>query len=116
MTAVAEEYCDEYCFDEGIFMSQFLQRSRSFVVALALVAVLVTIASACPTCKEGLNQNDPQHQSVAAGFYYSILFMMSMPYIVLGSFGYLAFLSIRKAKERQVAEAASDPAAAPVDA
>ena len=31
------------------------------------------------------------HQSIAAGFYYSILFMMSMPYIILGSFGSLAY-------------------------
>lgn len=91
-------------------MAQLLQRSRPFLLALALVAVLTAVASACPTCKEGLDQNDPHHQSLAAGFYYSILFMMSMPYIVLGSFGYLAFLSIRKAKERQAVEAASDPA------
>jgi uncharacterized membrane protein len=107
MTASAEKYCD---------MLKLLQRIRPFIVALALVAVLATVASACPTCKEGLDQNDPQHQSVAAGFYYSILFMMSMPYIVLGSFGYLAFLSIRKAKVRQEAEAANDQAVVNVDA
>jgi hypothetical protein len=112
MTAVAEEY-----FVDGYFaMAKLLQRSRPLIVALALVAVLATVASACPTCKEGLDQNDPQHQSVAAGFYYSILFMMSMPYIVLGSFGYLAFLSIRKAKVRQEAEAANDQAVVNVDA
>jgi hypothetical protein len=97
MWAKAEEY---------FAMAKFLQNFRPFLMSLALVAVLAVVASACPTCKEGLDQNDPQHQSTAAGFYYSILFMMSMPYIVLGSFGYLAFLSIRKAKERQAAEAA----------
>lgn len=97
-------------------MAQLLQRSRPFLLALALVAVLTAAAAACPTCKEGLDQNDPHHQSLAAGFYYSILFMMSMPYIVLGSFGYLAFLSIRKAKERQAAEAAIDQTPVVVDA
>ena len=78
------------------------------VVALATVLWFADLATACPTCKEGLDQNDPQHQSVARGFYYSILFMMSMPYIILGSFGYLAFVSIRRAKEQQEAIDVSD--------
>jgi hypothetical protein len=80
-----------------------LSRWQMWFVAVAVVAVLATVASACPSCKEGLDQNDPHHQSVAAGFYYSILFMLSMPYIILGSFGYLAYLSIRRAKGRQEA-------------
>lgn len=97
-------------------MFKLLQNCRPFLVAFALVAVVASVASACPTCKEGLAESDPQHQSTAAGFYYSILFMMSMPYIVLGSFGYLAFLSIRKSKVRQEAEAASAPTADSLDA
>lgn len=83
----------------------FMMLKKSFycwIAPLALVAVMAAVVSACPTCKEGLDQNDPQHQSVARGFYYSILFMMSMPYIILGSFGYLAFVSIRRAKAAQV--------------
>lgn len=72
-----------------------------WIAPLALVAVFVAVASACPTCKDGLDQNDPQHQAVAAGFYYSILFMLSMPYLILGSFGYLAYVSIRRAKAQQ---------------
>ncbi len=83
-------------------------RWQTWIAALAVVAFLATLASACPTCKEGLDASDPHHSSVAAGFYYSILFMMSMPYIILGSFGYLAFLSVRRAKDRQQADAASD--------
>ena len=73
---------------------------RWFVAAivLALVLLLASVAAACPTCKEGLVQNDPHGRSIAAGFYYSILFMMSMPYIVLGTFGSLAYLSIRRAR------------------
>src|SRR5262245_42777128 len=76
-----------------------------WIAPLALVAVLVTVVAACPTCKDGLDQNDPQHQAVAAGFYYSILFMLSMPYMILGSLGYLAYVSIRRAKAQQALEA-----------
>ena len=50
-------------------------------IVVALVLLIASVAAACPTCKEGLAQNDPQGQSIAAGYYYSILFMMSMPYI-----------------------------------
>lgn len=75
------------------------------LLPLVLIAVLTTIAAACPTCKDGLAEHDPQGQSIAAGYYYSILFMMSMPYLVLGTFGSLAYLSIRRAREREAADA-----------
>jgi len=76
-------------------------RWQSLVVALAVVALSAACVVACPTCKEGLDQNDPNHQAVAAGFYYSILFMMSMPYLILGTLGSLAYLSIRRARAGQ---------------
>jgi uncharacterized membrane protein len=67
---------------------------------LALVLLIATVAAACPTCKEGLAQNDPQGQALAAGYYYSILFMMSTPYIVLATFISCAYYSIRRARAR----------------
>ena len=70
-------------------------------MALALVLLIASVAGACPTCKDGLAQNDPHGQSIAAGFYYSILFMMSMPFAILGTFGSLAYLSIRRARKQQ---------------
>jgi uncharacterized paraquat-inducible protein A len=78
-------------------------------IVLALVLLIATVAAACPTCKEGLAQNDPHGQSLAAGYAYSVLFMMSMPYIVLGTFGSVAYYSIRRAR-RQQTEAADTPA------
>jgi hypothetical protein len=77
-------------------------------MAVALVLMIASVAAACPTCKEGLAQNDPQGRSLAAGISYSILFMMSMPYIVLGTFGGLAYLSIRRARLSQEALANVD--------
>ena len=69
-------------------------------IVVALVLLIASVAAACPTCKQGLVQNDPHGQSLAAGYYYSILFMMSMPYIVLGTFGSLAYYSIRRARQQ----------------
>jgi uncharacterized paraquat-inducible protein A len=76
---------------------------RWVLIAMAVVLVLLiaSVAAACPTCKEGLAQNDPHGQSLAAGYYYSILFMMAMPFAILGTFGSLAYLSIRRARSAQ---------------
>lgn len=79
-------------------------RLSTAILCLMLMALLATVAAACPTCKEGLDGTDPQHQSVAAGFYYSILFMMSMPYLILGTLGSLAYFSIRRARAAQSTE------------
>jgi hypothetical protein len=69
--------------------------------AIVLVLLIASVAAACPTCKDGLAENDPHGQSIARGFYYSILFMMAMPFAILGTFGSLAYLSIRRAKAQQ---------------
>ena len=83
---------------------------RWIVAALvvALVLLIASVAAACPTCKDGLAQNDPQGKAMAAGYYYSILFMMSMPYIVLGTFGSVAYISIRRARIGKDAAAAEE--------
>jgi uncharacterized membrane protein len=76
--------------------------TRWFVAAVVVVLLLLiaSVAAACPTCKEGLAQNDPQGQALAAGYYYSILLMMSTPYIVLATFISCAYYSIRRARQR----------------
>jgi hypothetical protein len=79
-------------------------------VVLALVLMIASVAAACPTCKEGLAQNDPQGQSLAAGYYYSILFMMSTPYIVLATFGSVAYYSIRRARQQSADSVGQPPA------
>ena len=73
-------------------------------VAVALVLLIASVAAACPTCKEGLAQNDPHGRALAAGFGYSVLFMMSMPYLVLATFGSVAYLSIRRARQQALAD------------
>src|SRR4051812_3971011 len=85
-------------------------------IVVVLVLMLASVAAACPTCKEGLAQNDPHGQSIAAGYAYSVIFMMTMPYILLCTMGSLAYLTIRRARLAQEAEqslglASSDTAA-----
>jgi hypothetical protein len=83
-------------------MNRFrLVRRAIFICAALLVA---GVAQACPTCGEGLMQADPHAQSIAAGFKYSIIFMLSMPYVCLGTLCSIAYYSIRKAKAQQAAD------------
>jgi hypothetical protein len=69
---------------------------------LAIALVLLTCAPllACPTCKDQL-AHDPASANLARGFYYSILFMLSMPPLVFGSLAAYFYWEVRKAKARQ---------------
>ncbi|HEX4412675.1 MAG TPA: hypothetical protein VH107_03535 [Lacipirellulaceae bacterium] len=67
-------------------------------IVVVLVLLLASVAAACPTCKDGLAQNDPHGHALAAGYAYSVIFMMSMPYLLLCTMASMAYLAIRRAK------------------
>jgi uncharacterized paraquat-inducible protein A len=80
-----------------------------FATALLVVVVLTGEAWACPTCKSAISGDDPVSVARATGYFYSILFMMSMPFVIIGTFGGLAYFTIRKAREQQTADSESFP-------
>jgi len=84
-------------FSQRTSWQRILRLSAALFVLLA-ICCLAGEAAACPTCKEGLAENDPSSQAMAAGYFYSILFMMSMPFLILGTFGSFAYWSVRKAR------------------
>ncbi|HEX4000782.1 MAG TPA: hypothetical protein VHX65_19695 [Pirellulales bacterium] len=67
-------------------------------LAVLLVAVVQSLAVACPTCGEALGHQDAAHNGVAKGFFYSILFMMGMPYLLLGTFCGCMYWKVRRAR------------------
>jgi hypothetical protein len=72
-------------------------------VAVALAALAFgQLAIGCPTCGNSIEHSGG---NLAEGFYWSILFMMSMPFAILGGLTLLCWLEIRKA--RRAAAAAS---------
>jgi len=78
--------------------------SFRLVLSLVVFATLLMVATdvfACPTCKDGIAESDPASQAQAAGYFYSILFMMAMPFVLLGTLGGAAYVSIRRARETQ---------------
>ena len=87
-----------------------LVRYLTPILAVAVFACLACDALACPTCKDGLADSDPSTQAMAAGYFYSILFMMSMPFLIIATFGSFAWYSVRKARQTEAlaAEQAGD--------
>jgi hypothetical protein len=84
-------------------VKRLIRRVTPCILAIAAVAIVLSldaVAWACPTCREGLADN-PAGQSLARGFYYSILFMMSMPFLILGTLGTVAYRSVQRAKANQ---------------
>jgi hypothetical protein len=67
-------------------------------IALFAVLAIAQTATACPMCKEALNAGGGD---LVNGFFYSILFMLSMPFLIVsGMSGYL-YLLVRRARAAQ---------------
>ena len=79
-----------------------MRQIKSWLSAFAMVAfVLVAfpgLLSACPTCKEGLSASG---FNLVRGFGWSIIFMMSMPFLVLGGISSYFYLEVRKARRQR---------------
>ena len=80
-------------------MRRLITVSLCFLVVVSIAAT----ASACPSCKQALGADGSQGD-LARGIYYSILFMMSMPFAIVGSFGFMAYRAVKR-EQRRVAEA-----------
>lgn len=65
-------------------------RQSTFAILIMLGVTVVMFFSAdtvaCPLCAENLPA-DEQAGKTAQGFYWSILFMMSVPFLLAGGFG-----------------------------
>ena len=83
-----------------------VRRLVPMLIALAAVFSVAHTASACPTCAEAAAANDPEHEHMVKGYFYSILFMMGMPYTVFMGFAGYMYWEVKKARARKAAEAA----------
>src|SRR5690606_26335886 len=77
--------CD--CRDDN---DTIMLRHRLPLLIFAMLTLLVVAGDlfACPNCKDVLPsaEDGTQRGAVAEGFYYSILFMMSTPFLLAGTF------------------------------
>ena len=73
----------------------------TLALAVGVICSLAGVVTACPNCKEALASDGG---NVVAGYFWSILFMMSMPFVILGTFGGSMYLSVRRARAAQQCE------------
>lgn len=93
------------------FRSSIL-RVLMLAVCLSVVLGAASVAWACPSCQQAVG-HDATQGDLARGLYYSILFMMSMPFAIIGAFAGLAYRAVkreqrRKAELEQTREQADD--------
>lgn len=63
-------------------------RKILFAALLALGCIgLPAVAQACPGCAEAQAGQGPGRVNIVRGYQLSIIFMMAMPFLIVGSFG-----------------------------
>lgn len=68
----------------------------------ALIVVLCADALGCPNCKDAVDTSDPDGLNVARGYFYSILLMLAMPLMLVGSFGAYVWREMRRQRAGSV--------------
>jgi hypothetical protein len=87
-------------------LNKNLKRYLPLLVFCAALLLVEEVAHACPNCKAGMSTDDVHAKSMAAGYYYSILFMLSMPFLIVTSFSSWMFFAVRKARIEREAKSA----------
>lgn len=67
-----------------------------FLLSLAILFLSDVISYACPNCKDALGTEAAK--SLAQGYYWSILFMLSLPFLLSG---FIAFKIIRANRSKK---------------
>jgi hypothetical protein len=91
-----------------------MKLAARIALVVVLAAVLVpAFASACPLCKDAKADTDYAGgtASLPHGFYYSILLMVSAPFLVVGGLVFRIWLARRRPAPIALAESASSQAA-----
>ena len=85
-------------------MPTFSRTLRRHVLPLLAISVvwfgLQSVALACPTCAEGMT-NDPHHANLVRGYFWSIIFMMSMPFLIFTTLCSYFYYEVRRARALQ---------------
>lgn len=102
------------CFPRSSAAVSPRMRALLVVAAVAIVMAIAGDALACPTCKDGVAEADPEGVNIARGYFYSILLMLGMPFTLAGTFGLYVWREMRRQeRERLRAGPGAPPAGLP---
>lgn len=82
---------------------EILKRLCLAFMIIAFVLCLANVVEACPTCKDGLTNSHDQAKLIQ-GYFWSIVFMMSMPFLILFGLGGYFYYLVRTAQAQQAAQ------------
>jgi hypothetical protein len=82
------------------------------LAAIGFVLALSATAWACPGCKDALAAGDGGGGDLVSGFFWSILFMLSMPFLIFGTFCTSMYVAVRRARAAQAKASLAAAAAA----
>ena len=92
-------------------MKPFL-RTMICLTAMLAVSAFAQAAWACPSCQAAL-AGDSSQGNLVTGLFWSILFMMSMPFAILGVFCGSMYVAVRRARaekdQQQAPETEREP-------
>lgn len=77
------------------------RRWLMLVLVAAILAAVAGEAVACPMCKAALGSQDRSHGDLVGGFFWSILFMLSMPFVIFGSLTTYMYVLVRRARRER---------------
>jgi hypothetical protein len=80
---------------------------RLYALAILLSVLGSGVVLACPNCKDTL-ANDPAQAGLVRGFFWSIMFMVSMPFLVFGGISAYFYWEVRRAKAAMQLSAGND--------
>jgi uncharacterized paraquat-inducible protein A len=70
--------------------------SRALGVALALALFGAAEVAACPNCKEAVSATPEESASLADGFNWSVLFMLAVPFSLMGTGALMVRQAVKK--------------------
>ena len=73
-----------------------MKRLSAGLTAVGLCLALAGPASACPNCKEAVANQDGDASRLADGYSRSILLMMAMPFMLLGTGTWLVTRAVKR--------------------
>ena len=82
-----------------------MKQWQKTLLPLVMLCLIAAFAEACPTCKESVAENGG---NLVRGYFWSILFMMSMPFLIVAGLCTMFYLDVRRAR-RRLRETASHP-------
>ena len=73
-----------------------MRRLGRVLRTLTVVAMLSPVASACPNCKEAVAAQPSEVAGMQAGYNWSVLFMIAMPFTLLGTGSFMVARAVKR--------------------